>query len=107
MPRNVLVLGAVSSVSYGFPLARGLVDIVIDWHSRRDRFGKCGIELHDVEVFADQLARSGCTSIDQYVMAIKNDGLRKVGKELIAILLAENEVEVPRRAPDRWYERAA
>src|ERR1700689_4539474 len=107
MPQNVLILGAGASLHYGFPLASGLVDKAIAWRGYGDRLLKCGLALHMLEQFSDQLARSGCTSVDQYVTAISNKDLRKVGKELMAFLLSQDEVQIPQRAPERWYERVA
>jgi hypothetical protein len=109
MPKNVLVLGAGASQHYGFPVASDLVNQVIEWPSRG--YGglliNCGIHHIFVEEFADQLARSGFTSIDQYVAAITQDHLRKIGKQLIALFLSISEVRITKRGLHHWYERAA
>src|ERR1700728_3488924 len=107
MAHNVLVLGAGASTHYSFPVASDLVDQAISWQGHGGRLTNCGIQHPTVAEFADQLARSGFTSIDQYVSAIKNQALREVGKQLIAIFLSVNEIQIPRRGPNHWYERVA
>jgi hypothetical protein len=88
MSQNVLILGAGASSHYDFPVASALVDSAIQWRGSQAVVDMYQGNIALIEEFADQLQRSGCTSIDQYVSSIKREPLRNIGKQLMALFLA-------------------
>jgi hypothetical protein len=109
MSQNVLILGAGASSHYDFPVASALVDSAIQWRGSQAVVDMYQGNIALIEEFADQLQRSGCTSIDQYVSSIKREPLRNIGKQLMALFLAHQEAEhkLYIRNGNHWYERAA
>jgi hypothetical protein len=109
MVTNVIVLGAGASRHYGFPLARGLIDRACDagYAPREEQLAKFGLNPAAVTQFIQDVTRSGCTSIDHYVDYIDDVSEIRIGKVLIAYLLAFEEQPAAlfhRGRTDHWYE---
>ena len=107
--RTVLVLGAGASNSYGFPLGRGLRDLVctlcMSTHPRKVVVEQ-GFSDKEVEDFGHALSRSGYTSVDWFVE--KYPEYREIAKPAIAAVMIpfedESQLFSPHAPDDHWYE---
>ncbi len=107
MARTVLVLGAGASHDFGFPLGRGLRDIVCRLTSTKTAaLSSCGFSQGEIRDFGDALSRSGYASVDWFLE--RHPDLIPIGRAAIAAALIpfENPHRLfPPNAPDaHWYE---
>ena len=106
---TVLVLGAGASSPYGFPLGRGLRDLVcelcltLNQHSVVLEQGLTWEEVHD---FGLALSRSGYTSVDWFVE--KYQEYVEIAKRAIAAAMIpfedESRLFSPGAPNEHWYE---
>lgn len=95
-PNTVLLLGAGSSLPYGFPLASGLgKDVLLLAKSSADALLGVGINSAAAQALAADFAESLLPSIDNFLA--RREDLMGVGKQLIALALL--------RAEARWKRR--
>jgi hypothetical protein len=104
---TVLVLGAGASTDYGFPLGRGLRDMVCrNCASPHKAMLEHGFSKADFSVFGEALAHSGYTSVDWFLE--RHPTFIPIGKIAIATSLIpfENPERLfPPNGPERhWYE---
>ena len=105
---TVLILGAGASAPYGFPLGRGLRDLVCDISGTIAAVvaAAVGQDVEQVEEFVTTLRHSGYTSVDWFLE--DRTEFISVGKAAIAaalIPLEQSERLFPPHAPvAHWYE---
>lgn len=106
-PKTVLVLGAGASADYGFPLGRGLRDLVCKLlEENPGPVLEQGFSAEEVMSFSHALSRSGYTSVDWFLE--KHVEFLEIGRASIAAALIPFEEQArlfPYRAPStHWYE---
>ena len=109
--KTVLILGAGASLAYGFPLGRGLRDLVCDTPGNKENrtaraIADAGYNLDDMMDFVNTIKHSGYTSVDWFLEDRRE--YIQIGKAAIAACLIpfENPSKLfPPQAPaDHWYE---
>lgn len=105
---TVLILGAGASIDYGFPLGRGLRDLVcrVPGTAGASAITDAGYDPEELNEFVDILRHSGYTSVDWFLE--DRPEFISIGKAAIAAAL------IPFENPDRlfppdapanhWYE---
>lgn len=105
---TVLILGAGASLDYGFPLGRGLRDLVcgITATEASSVIEQAGYSIEELNEFVDTLKHSGFTSVDWFLEDRPEFVL--IGKAAIAAALIpfENPEKLfpPGAPPNHWYE---
>lgn len=105
--RTVLILGAGASSDYGFPLGRGLRNLIcgIKEHAK-SLIADAGFTEANIDEFVNDLRHSGYQSVDSYLEG--NPEFKSVGKAAIAACLIPYEIPTslfPPGAPNlHWYE---
>lgn len=109
--KTVFVLGSGASFPYGFPLGRGLRDLVCNTPTNKENrtaraIADAGYNLNDMMEFVNTLKHSGYTSVDWFLEDRRE--YIQIGKVAIAACLIpfENPSRLfPPQAPaDHWYE---
>lgn len=98
---TVLILGAGASAPYGFPLARGLRDLVcrLPNTAAAGAIADLGYGPEELREFVQTLRYSGCTSVDWFLE--DHPEFTEVGKAAIAAAL------IPFENPDRLFPPGA
>lgn len=105
---TVLILGAGSATAYGFPLGRGLRNLVcrIPWTGAANLIKETGFDSDELENFVNTLRHSAYTSVDWFLEDWPE--FIAIGKAAIAAALIPSEDPNRLFPPDatdtHWYE---
>lgn len=105
---TVLILGAGSAADFGFPLGRGLRNLVcgIPWSGAADRIKEAGFDSDELENFINNLRHSAYTSVDWFLE--DRPEFIAIGKAAIAAVLIPcedpNRLFPPGATDQHWYE---
>jgi len=110
--KTVFVLGAGSSVEFGYPWGKELKDKILVLLSEKnmgyEQLIGAGNRPEDIAAFSRRLARADIDTIDQFIEKLDSkDEIRSVGRQAIALAIAFSEnpnlFNQPLNNESQWY----
>jgi hypothetical protein len=110
--KTVFILGAGSSVEFGYPWGKELKDKILTLLNEKnlgyEQLVAAGNAPEDITSFSRRLARADIDTIDQFIEKLDSkDAIRSVGRQAIALAIAFSEnpnlFNQPLNKDSQWY----